>query len=374
MQQVQMNNQTWAMPLMLQPAVMRYEPDVFAQAGAYSPEGTWSVDQFEDALRMLKLYLADGTIPYQPRSFDNSYLLMLIAAYGGLPLDYRTDPVTINFTDQTTIDASREVLDLAKDGYFEYSELAAYGGGGVSFIVSGEEGDIVPLYGQVLNSFSATGGFSLAGRGRGGGSGSSGGGSSTAESSGSEQTSYITSYPQSSQYVMASAQYTVVSYDLSAAYISANTQHTEACYRFISEMAQNPDFINLMPVRHSVIDSPEILNAQGEDNVAFYNALADLLLQSNVVEVPTTQLGGGRSGLGQIIESYWINRVFDRYVLQDADLETELAEAQVFTLAYRECAADIPPFDPALGNQKSYFTQFQDCATQVDPTANMFGG
>jgi hypothetical protein len=43
--------------------------------------------------------------------------MMLIAAYGGLPIDYRTTPATLNFTDPATISAIQQVLDLAKNGY-----------------------------------------------------------------------------------------------------------------------------------------------------------------------------------------------------------------------------------------------------------------
>jgi len=352
LRQVQINDQTWAMPLMLQPAVMRYEPDISDQAGAYSPQGSWSVDQFEDALRMLALYLADDTIPYQPRSFDNSYLLMLIASYGGLPLDYRTDPLTIDFTAPDTIEAIRQVLDLAEEGYFEYIPLA----GGDKFVIDGEI--VVPLYGQILNTSTVGGGIAFDGKG---------GRGNSADSRRDQPTSNITTYPQSSQYVVALGQYTVVSYDLSAAYISDSTQHVEACYRFISEMAQNPDFITVMPVRYSAIDSPDILVAQGQSNVDFYNSLAETLLQANIIELPVSQTR--LKAYGNYITTYWLNRVFDRYVLEDADLEEELADAELFTLAYLECANAIPPFDPATGdNQRQYYTQFNDCATQTDPT------
>jgi hypothetical protein len=48
---------------------------------------------------------------------------MLIAAYGGLPFDYRTDPPTLNFTDPATVEAIRQVLDLAKADLIQYETL-----------------------------------------------------------------------------------------------------------------------------------------------------------------------------------------------------------------------------------------------------------
>ena len=104
---VQRDGSTWAMPLVVQPLAMRYNPDLFAQVGAVLPAEGWTVDEFENALRALK-DLTGEDAPFQPRAFDNSALLMLIAAYGGLPIDYRTTPPTINFTDPATVEAIRQ--------------------------------------------------------------------------------------------------------------------------------------------------------------------------------------------------------------------------------------------------------------------------
>ncbi len=91
---------------------------IFQQAGVPLPEGTWTLDQFIDALRTLKDYL-DKT-PFVSHNINGESLMMLIAAYGGLPIDYRTSPATFNFTDPATVDAIQQVLDLAKNGYIDY--------------------------------------------------------------------------------------------------------------------------------------------------------------------------------------------------------------------------------------------------------------
>src|SRR5690606_28265459 len=85
----------------------------------------WTISDFELSLRALRLN-SDDPPPFESRGFDSSHLLVLIAAYGGLPLDYRTNPVTVNFTDPANVEAIRQVLDLAKDGYIAYSELANF--------------------------------------------------------------------------------------------------------------------------------------------------------------------------------------------------------------------------------------------------------
>lgn len=360
MVQVQRNNQTWAMPLMIQPAAMRYDVEIFSWAGAYQPEGSWTVDQFEDGLQLLKYYLGDEVYPYRPNGSDNAHWLMLIAAYGGLPFDYRLDPATVNFTDPATVEAIREVLNMAKDGYIEYSELA--GSVGNFSIRLGGGNDDIALYSEVLNSFSIAGIRGAFGRGRGGGNNQN-------QPQSAENTDVLTSFPGDAQYTPSGSQYTAVSYDLAAAYISANSLYADACYRFISQIAQNPELIPVMPARSSLINSYELEAAQGEDNVQFYNALDALMQMPNTINIPTIQSGGARGGISQIFDSYWLNRAFDRYVLEDADLETELADAQTYTVAYQECVAAIPPLDPTVDDQFTYFQQFIACATLVDPTA-----
>src|SRR6185369_7116430 len=96
------------------------------------PQNGWTVDEFSDALQRLKLD-PSYPAPFLPNQGGGTHLLILMAAYGGLPLDYRTDPVTANFTDPTNVDAIRQVLDLAKNGYIKYEKLGSFGGGSSGF-------------------------------------------------------------------------------------------------------------------------------------------------------------------------------------------------------------------------------------------------
>ncbi|HEX2906080.1 MAG TPA: hypothetical protein VHO69_04425, partial [Phototrophicaceae bacterium] len=331
------DGQIWALPMTLQPMAMRYNPDLFSAAGAVAPENGWTVDEFESALRSLQAVTGD-TPPFQMRAPGSSYLLLLITAYGGLPFDYRTNPPTVNFTDPATVNAIREVLDLAREGLTDYQALASLGR---SFAISKGE-DAPPAVSMELIS-----GFGLAGM--------------AIISSGPmpeipQETALLTTFPQGSTY-------TAVSYDLSTAYISAQTQHAEACYRLLNYLVQKPDLFPSMPARRSALNSPELLLAQSEDSVNFYRQLDGLLSQPNTINIPT-------SGIGDFLQSYWLNRAFDRYILEDADLETELAQAEQYTRDYQACIAAIPPFDPAADDIKAqeYFEQANACAKQVDPS------
>jgi ABC-type glycerol-3-phosphate transport system substrate-binding protein len=373
MMEVQRDNKTWALPFMIQPRILRYNPDLFAQAGLIPPEGGWTVDAFTDALHALKLYPEDPA-PFVPR--DSSYMLMLLAAYGGLPLDYRTDPVTINFTDPATVNAIRQVLDLARDGYIDYSALSGVGG-----VVGGlfaSESDTRAIYPDTANVF---GGFVIVRRGDGPDRASAAGGNTEApttflggnvgigraEFAAGGSTDVPTTYPRGNQY-------TPASYVLSTAYISATAENPEACYRWLSFLAQRPELFTDMPARYSQLSDPALAASRGPDLMAFYNEYASLLQAPNTVVFPS--LSPNLNSIGSLVVPQWLYRAFDRYVLEDADLEAELAEAELLAKSYQECEANIPPYDPAMGDDAGgYVNQLIDCAVLIDPSfATLFGG
>ncbi len=333
--QLQRNDQTWAMPISLSPEALRYDPAMFEQAGAFMPEN-WTVSDFELVLRTLKSITGDEP-PFVSRGFGNSYLLNLIAAYGGVPFDYSQSPPQPNFTDPTTIEAIRQVLDLAREGLISYTPLA---NATRTFFVIGGEAE-VPIYTETLNGLGFGGG-----RGRFDNDGNV-----------SENTDPLVPYPRGTQY-------TAVSYDIGAAYISATTNYTDACYRLISAMTQSPDLVEGMPANRTLIDA--VAATQGENAAAFYRQMDTILQQPDTVVFPSQgQLGAGSS----LVDTIWLNRVFDTYVLKDGtDLEAELEQAELFTVAFQECVAGIPEFDPLVDDPRSYFGLYLDCAVQIDPS------
>jgi ABC-type glycerol-3-phosphate transport system substrate-binding protein len=344
---VQRDGKTWAMPIELQPLALRYSVDQFNKAGIAQPSDNWTVNDFENALRALKPNPTDPT-PFVSATPGNTYLLMLIAAYGGLPFDYRTNPVTVNFTDPATVNAIQQVLDLVKAGYINYSSLA--GGGGFFRIAAGS---LPAIFSQNLSGF---------------GFGFGGGRIGAAESGGNSQAPQylLTTFPQGTQY-------SVVSYTVSAAYISATTPHAEACYRFLSALSSQAGLMTAMPARQSVINSPDLATAQSSNAVAFYQAMEKQIQQPNTIVFPAE--GGGVAAAGTNMINAWLNRVFDRYVNDGADLTTELTNAEAYTKGFQQCTAAIPAYDPASGNFRQYYQQFGNCATQVDASiAQYIGG
>jgi ABC-type glycerol-3-phosphate transport system substrate-binding protein len=345
LEQVRRENRTWAYPIVLYPSILWYHAAKFQEAGVAAPESVWSVDAFNDALRNLRFVMDDDSPVFVAQGGGGmaSHLYMLMAAYGGLPIDYRTSPPTLNLDDPATIDAMRQVLNLARDGYISYQELAGTGAGTV--ITSGLVMDQTPIFGDALMPYS----FRAQQRGQEGGM---------------ESPYRLTNYPHGSEYVP-------VSYGIGTAYINADTQNAQACYEWIRTISQRPELLMGMPARRSQLESAAIATTQGEDIAQTYRAYADLVGSPNVISIPG-QLGlGGAADLGTFIEQFWLYEAFDDYVLNGGDLETGLADATFYIQNYRDCAADIPSSDISLFTDSeevmSIFRRYADCAISVDP-------
>lgn len=345
--QLQEDNKTWALPLAIQPQMLEYDPEVFAWAGVPGPVNGWTADVFTDALRMLKSYDPD-MMPFVANDPSGAYIMMLIGAYGGLPLDYRTDPVSVNFTDPANADAIRQVLDLAKEGYIAYNGLTDVVGGAANVL---EGGEISAITTNTLSQFNL--------RGPGG----------PLPPGTEEETSMLTTtYPQGSSFG-------VIAYEITTGYISATAQNPDVAYRFLSAVARSPQLFSGMPARQSLVNDPVVASAQGPEVATVYQQLDTLLRDPNTIVFPTYSAGRGRSAVN-FIEGYWLNRAMDRYVLENADLEYELAEAEMLTLAYQDCAANIVinETDPdPNGGQFQLFQQIQQCALSVDPDFSLGG-
>jgi ABC-type glycerol-3-phosphate transport system substrate-binding protein len=344
-QQVTRENGIWAYPIVIQPEILWYDDFSFQNAGVTSPEGGWTVDQFTDALDFLRFVMEnpDEEPTFVPETFDNVYLLMLIAAYGGLPYDYSTSPPTVALTEPTNLEAIRQVLDLAKEGYVGYQALGFEGNPGGPNQLFELEG-LALIFTDTLNTFN----FRIQQRGE-----------------NEELQDYrLTNYPRGNEYVP-------LSYTVGTAYITAETQNAEACYEWINFIAQRPDLFRGLPARRSLINNPDITAAQGEDVTTLYTNYIELLNAPNAVVIPSI-FAEGNIAIGPILESQWINRAFDNYVLEDGDLEADLAEAELFISEYRTCSEDIPPFDiraiETLNDALASVRDYADCAVRVDPS------
>ncbi|MCC6801560.1 MAG: extracellular solute-binding protein [Anaerolineae bacterium] len=333
MTQLQKDNRTWAYPMTIQPQTLSYNATIFQQAGVPLPTNGWTLDQFLDALRTLKDYL--NKEPFVSRDINGESLMMLIAAYGGLPVDYRTTPATLNFTDPATVDAIQQVLDLAKNGYIDYQALVT-GTGGFRIVAIGADEE------TAITSDSLAGFRRFIGGGPGGGS-----------------DSRLVSYP--------TGVYTGASFTIGTGYISATAQNPDACYRWLSYVAQHVDIFGAMPARLSQITDPA-MQANYGDNAGFYADYARILAEPTTVVFPSA--AGGNSAVRDFLLQFWLNRAFDNYVLNNADLAAELADAQTYSNAYLECVSALPPSETTGGGggPGGFNSGVLDCARSADPS------
>jgi ABC-type glycerol-3-phosphate transport system substrate-binding protein len=324
---LQHDNKTLGLPIYLQPEVLRYNVEDFNKAGIKLPEDGWDVSAFAEALKTLKVN-PDDPAPFVPNVYGGTYLLMLIAAYGGVPLDTRTTPTTINFTDPATVDAIRQVLDLAKQGYIKYQKLTANG----ASVMGGM--NTAPIYTDSLSMLSF---YSTA--------------------NGENNPYRLAAYPKGVNFIP-------VAYSIGSAYISAKTANPEACYRWVSTLSKHPELFGAMPARRSLLDDSGT-QSQGVDVVNFYRAFDKALQDPMVLTMPADI-----ASVDDYILQYFLNRVFDRYVTEEnVDLPTALKEAELFAEGYQECTANITPLKgSSTPDLTAYYMQFVNCAIKIDPS------
>ncbi len=299
---VQRDDKTYALPLAIAPMFLRYDAARFSAARLPTPMGTWTVEAFTDALRMLKAN-TDSATPFTDNDTRGTALLVLMAAYGGLPIDYRSDPPVINFTDPATVAAMRNVLDLAKGGFIKYAAL------GNLLTRSNNFPDLTTaIYPSGLNAFSTT-----------------------KKSAGTD--------PNPPVLFPTGHQFNGVAYNLGAAYITAATPNADACYRFISTLAKHPELFALMPARTSQLADPTLKSSISPDVLALYNQFATLLKDLHTVAFPMPDKA---ATLTTALAQHWLFEAFDSYVLNNGDLDAALKDAETYAKAFITCTANLP--------------------------------
>jgi ABC-type glycerol-3-phosphate transport system substrate-binding protein len=321
-------NVTYAYPVTIQPRVLWYNVAQFGAAGLPSPEVGWTVQDFGTALAALQD--TGVTRPAFSPVFETMPLLMLVASYGGLPLDFSASLPTADFTNPTNVAAVRQVVDLAKAGYVNYTELSDGTAHFPFFQFSFENPN--PIYTDTLNIMSFRFSSYRAGR----------------------DLSYgLALYPV--------GEYAPASFNVGAAFISANAQNPDACYRWIKTIAAHPELFQAMPARRSLLDDPAVMATQGDAAFTFYRRFADLLAQPGTTVFPSAAMGYEPENQFPLI---WLFRAMDRYYYDGANLEAELAEAQGYVEAFARCFEDDAPVTDSFERR----VQKRECAIGIDPS------
>jgi ABC-type glycerol-3-phosphate transport system substrate-binding protein len=336
--QVTRDGKVWARPMGIAPTVMWYDPQAFADSGLPKPQFGWDTASFKTTLDALKPRIKDNKPPFYMEGAGGSgvSLLMLIAAYGGTPIDWSTNPPTVRLTDPKNVDAMRQVLDLAKAGLINYEALGTTFG----ILTRGRATDN-PLYSEQLNGLNFRGLAIL-----------------NPQAPNPRQNFEAVTFPKGSTTQ-------ALSYSAGSLYISKNAQNPDACYKWISQFASRPELLDLMPVSKTKLADPAFESQVGKALAAVYRDVAQVLEDPTTLKIPSLFDGG--SNIAGFVVQYWLFEAWDNYVLKNADLETALKDAQVYVDAYQGCQAGVPPYDPAQQTYNEYLNGILACATKADP-------
>jgi ABC-type glycerol-3-phosphate transport system substrate-binding protein len=341
MTQLQRENATWGYPMTVQPSLISYNSEIFEEAGVDAPLEDWTVEEFATTLQALMDSNPELEYAFDSNDFGPTYLYMLMAAYGGVPIDYTTQPTTYNLSDPDTLNAIRQVLDLAKSGVLNYRQLDNNMGGG-SFT------GLIPMQGTNMTSMAWELGYRT---------------SPDAASNEFVNPMRYVLYPRGSQY-------TPMSYTVGVGYITSTAANPEACYQLLTEIASRPELLLGIPARRSMATDSNIATLFGEDVAAFFNMFASQLDAPDAVVIPAANASSG--SYTSYFETIWINQAFDNYVLEDGDLEADLALAETNIEAYRTCVGDdgsmVDTSNMEQEELEEFFAKYTDCAVEVDPT------
>lgn len=310
--QMQFNGITYGLPMTIQPEVLVYNKQAFDDMGIVPPLDGWTVGELENMLRMLDEQIDNDDYPLETVSSVNTHLLMLIAAQGGRLFDTSTTPVTLDFASPASASAVMQVLDLIKADLIGYDRLGESAGF-----------DFVAVDGDAFSNLQANNFLGFF-----------------------DETLGLLPYPIGSQY-------TPSALGVGAGLISMDSTYPEACYRWLSYLANHPSAFTDMPALLSTLDQPETQAAFGADRLAIYQTIAGQATQPNTINPivwdPVIML--------------WLNRAFDAYIFDSADLQAELENAEQLTQTYVDCIAQ--PLDNDL-SRESVFERIQDCADQMN--------
>lgn len=342
--QVTRDNKIWALPMNVQPTVMYYDPLAFGNAGAAKPTVGWDISAFYDSLKALAPTVQNGNPPFTAQSDYGSSLLMLMAAYGGLPIDFRTNPVTINFTDPANVAAMQQVLDLAKNKLIDYKAL----GNVLGFSVNSSLNN--PVYSQELGGLNLRGVIPS---------------QSGPDNAPSAQNYTPVTFPKGSKYQL-------MAYSVGTLYINASTQNADAAYRWIALLAQHPELTNAMPARNSALADPKLDTTFGVGLAAIYRAVGTILNDPNTIGSPS--LVGGFANISNLAVQHWLFQAWDDYVLNGKDLASGLSDAQGYATTFLTCFSGVPSFDPSQEKYSDYTTAILNCVIKADPRLSNLRG
>lgn len=316
-------------PLALLPEMLWVNTSVLQQAGVTLPDGDWDITTFVEAITAPKdAGLADYGLVAQNES--RLPLLMLMAAYGGLMVDYRTAPATIDLTSPENLDAIQRVLDLVKAGYIRNENSSLPMDLSTSVTAESAYGMTYRLQEQVLNIPQPNGGHFR-----------------------------LMNYP-------AGSDYTPLSFVVRAGHINSTSPNPAACYRWISYLGTRPELLMGLPAQRSQLDNPALVAMFGAETVAAFHDYYARLDALNGLVFPTYWTDDVNL---EPTAGIWINEGFDAYINDEATLPDAMQTAQGRIEEFRACMGDflMPTQSSSMEDIMAYVEQMKSCALAVDP-------
>jgi len=306
--QVSQNSMILVYPLTIQPMTLWYNRAIFAQAGIPEPREDWSIDAFGDVLQRLSQHDTHFT----PHLNSGRAILMLTAAFGGMPYDLSVEPPSIALPDSTNATALRQALDLVRDGLLTYERIALLGD--ASEVITG--GAITT---DTLPSILETNEWQML------------------------------NFPSGSVFMP-------ISYVVTTGIINRSATDPQACYDFIDLISRTPGLLTGIPVRRSLLEDSLFTAVFGQDIADSARAYVEQISASDTVNFPNTS--GGAYSLRTLLEQMWLHDLFNRYVLDGENFDTLLTETESNILAYRECTDEV---------DQSNIRQLTDCVVAISP-------
>jgi len=292
------SDRLWGIPISLYPIVSFVRPELSEQFGL-----SLNINQIENFLPVIT-----DTAGIQSLIPNIDSLLILMAAYGGMPIDYSTEPIEINLSSPETAESIRSVINLIDSGKLAYNGSLA-------------------SQNTVLDYSSSI---------------------------------YFAPYQFASMlndYIPATTPIgndeTLMSMDIGTAYISNNTLHAEQCYDFIRYIAEHADVFGGIP-----FDTSSVL---GEDQEDFRASLWEVLNNTEVVIMHSQDIYNAYLSVVKL----WLGQVFDQAATNPGyDLEDGLREIQIRTDNFQLCIDNI---SVSIDDMDLYLEQYANCLFDADP-------
>ncbi len=294
----------WALPIAMQPLALRYDPTAFAENDLPSPSSGWTIEEFDAALRTL--WQVSKTEVFRP-GFDSPYLLLLMAAHGGLPVEYRGDSPSYDLSAPTTVEAIRAVLDYARRGLSGYPGLNTDYGSSIGSLDH-------PIFVDDLADPHDYRGADFP----------------------------LVDFPQRGGRP-------AMAYSVGLGYIKAKTERPQACYEWIRALAQRPQIFGGLPARLDLADMASATSAIAPNGQTYFEDFVLRLADERRLILPEANPWS---------EIRWLHEAFDSYALRGEPLESALAAANAKIEAYRQCIAD------------SSSARAWECAERVDASGD----